>query len=100
MWWHRDVGDARGGSVALGRSPRTRGKVVDEDLEIAARGKFIEVVPGDVGMQREVLRDLTCRHAVAVASKQVDLSSGRITESCGDRFHGSGKRPVVALVSA
>ena len=94
-----EIGDA----VPLGRPPGGPGAVgaADGDHEVATRGELLEVVPGHVGVELEVLRDLRCGDAVGgVADEQVDVTTGRIAEGARDRGDRSAELIGVERVPA
>ena len=49
-------------------------------FEIPATRELVEMVASDVGMEGELIGDLSGGDAVVGASKEEDVSSGRITE--------------------
>ena len=86
----RCVSSARG-AVAL-RRPARRLVAGELDVEVAAARELLEVVAGDVGVEREPLGDLGRGHAVgAGADEQVDVAAGRVTEGAGDGGDGGGE---------
>ena len=56
------------------------------DVEVAAARELLEVVAGDVGVQREVLGDLGGRRTPSrrAAHEEVDVAAGRVAEGAGD----------------
>ena len=72
----REGGVERTGAVALRRAAgRTRavaarsGRLGELDHEVAAAGELLEVVAGDVGVERELLGDLGGGDAAVAASR-------------------------------
>ena len=64
------------------------------DVEVPAGRELLEVVAGDVRVEREVLGHLGGLHAVGVGPhEQVDLAAGRVAE--GRRDGGDGGRELV-----
>ena len=71
---------SRGGAVAL-RRPAGRLVARELDVEVAAGRELLEVVAGDVRVEREVLGDLGGLHAVGAGPhEEVDLAAGRVAE--------------------
>ena len=63
------------------------------DLDVAAAGELVEVVPGHVGVQIELLGHRRCGDAVGlVAEPEEDVPAGRVAERRRDR--GDGRREV------
>ena len=81
------------GAVAL-RRPAGRLVASELDVEVAAARELLEVVAGDVGVQREPLGDLGRGRAVgAGADEQVDVTAGGVAEGRG--HGGDGRRELV-----
>jgi hypothetical protein len=52
-----------------------------ENLEVTARGQFVQMVPGDVRVERKMLCDLRGGHTcTGVAHVQVNLPARRVAE--------------------
>ena len=92
-------GDGRRGTldrpVPLRGPTDGRADVIDEDLEVAAAGQFVEVMPGDVRVQVEVLSNLAGGHCLTVPSEQVDAAAGCVSE--GRRDRGDSPRETISL---
>jgi hypothetical protein len=73
-----------GGFVALGRSTRsgsgaTRSPLMSH-LEISVVGQAIEMMPGDVGVDREEFCDLGAGHSFrTLSNREIDAPAGGIT---------------------
>ena len=93
----REAGVELGGAVPLRRPPGRTGTVgrvpaPHGDRDVAAAGQLLEVVAGDVGVEREVLGDLRggdAGRAVAAgaAHEEVDLAPGGVAERVRDGRH-------------
>ena len=81
-------------AVALRRPPGPGAAAAGGDLDVAAAGQLVEVVPGDVGVQGELLGHLGGRDTgvvllAALVHEEVDLPAGGVAERRGDRRHGA-----------
>src|SRR5205085_5382461 len=76
--------------VVLRRAPGAGlGAAVHGDFEVPAGGQLVEVVAGDVRVQRKLFGDCCGRDAVfCIARVQVDVSPGGVAEGGCDRGNG------------
>ena len=90
----------RGDAVALRRPAGAGAVAAGGDLDVAAAGQLVEVVAGDVGVERELLGHLGGGDAgvgrpsvAALVDEEVDLPPGGVAEGGGDRRDGATRTP-------
>ena len=84
------------GSASQGR-PALGSGAVERDVEVSAGRELVEVVAGDVRVERELPGDLAGGHAVHLPAEEVDVTAGRVAEGAGDGGDRGGERVVVAV---
>jgi ATP-binding protein involved in chromosome partitioning len=90
----------RAGAVVL-RGPAHPGPGgIDEDLQVTPCSQLVEVVPGDVRVQGEVLCHLAHRHTLVLADEQVDAAPRGIPERRGDGLDRSRETLVIHYTRA